>query len=37
LTNKKWDNTFFSCEIEQKTRFDASMVLNMTHFRIYGR
>jgi hypothetical protein len=29
--------TFFSCLIEQKTRFDASMAFKMTHLRIYGR
>jgi hypothetical protein len=33
----RFSNPFFSCYIEQKTRFDASMVFNMTHLRIYGR
>jgi hypothetical protein len=33
----RFSNTYFSCENEQKTRFDASMVFNLTHLRIYGR
>jgi hypothetical protein len=33
----RFSNIFFSCLIEEKTRFDASMVFNMTHLRSYGR
>jgi hypothetical protein len=35
--NPIFKHTFFSCQIEQKTIFDESMVSNMTHSRTYGR
>jgi hypothetical protein len=35
--NPNFQHFFFHAKSIKKTRFDASMVLNLTHLRIYGR